>query len=89
MMSKRKRFIITSTVLALGFVWHRILPPDSLKFYGIGLLSLITALLFIWSLREGLAFNFSLTILVLPVLLTLGWAFFGFFFLRQYLHGFQ
>lgn len=77
MMSKRKRFIITSTVLALGFVGIQFLS-DSVKFYGIGLLSLITALLFIWSLREGLALNFSLTVLILPVLFTLGVGLFWF-----------
>lgn len=76
-MSKRRRFIITSILLSLGFVGIQFLP-ETFRFISIGLLALLTFLLFYWSLRDGLGFNMTLTTLVLPVLFTLGVGLFWF-----------
>src|SRR3989344_6959494 len=76
-MSKRKRFIITSVILSLGFIGVRILP-DSYRFLSIGALGIITAVLFVWSLREGLGLNLTLLSLILPTFFTLGVGLFWF-----------
>ena len=76
-MSKRKRFIITSLVLALGFFGVQVLD-DSLRFPAIAGLSLGTILLFVWSLREGLGFNMTLLSLILPFSFTVGVGLFWF-----------
>lgn len=76
-MSKRKRFLVTSLLLTLGFGGIQFLE-QSYKFFGIGGLSLLTLILFYWSLKEGLAFNLTLLSLILPVFFTLGVGFFWF-----------
>ena len=76
-MSKRRRFIITSILLSLGFVAIQFLP-DNFRFISIGLLAVLIFLLFYWSLRDGLGFNMTLMTLVLPVLFTLGVGLFWF-----------
>lgn len=76
-MTKRKRFLVTSLLLTLGFAGVQFLE-QSYKFWGIGGLSFLTLILFYWSLREGLAFNLTLLSLVLPVFFTLGVGFFWF-----------
>jgi hypothetical protein len=76
-MSKRKRFLVTSLLLTIGFAGVQFLE-QSYKFLGIGALSILTLVLFYWSLKEGLSFNLTLLSLILPFLFTLGVGFFWF-----------
>ena len=70
-MSKRQRFVISSIILSLGFVAIRVFNIEW-RFQAIGALSLLTILLSIWSLREGLAGIEWLMILLLPPMYTAG-----------------
>jgi hypothetical protein len=70
-MSKRRRFIITSVLLSLGFVAIQFLT-DQNRFWAIGVLGLATIVLFAWSLFEGLGKNMTLLTLFLPTIFTLG-----------------
>ena len=70
-MSKRRRFVITSLVLSLGFVAIQFLT-DQNRFWAIGVLGISTIILFVWSLFEGLALNMTLLTLALPGIFTLG-----------------
>jgi hypothetical protein len=76
-MSKRKRFVITSMILSLGFVGIQMVD-ERMKFLAIGILSFLTLVLFLWSLREGLNKDMTLLTLVLPAMFTLGVGFFWF-----------
>src|SRR3990170_3678332 len=75
--TKRKRFVITSIILALGFIALQ-LVGESNRFLSIGTLSALTIILFVWSLFEGLGLNWTLLTLVLPFLFTLGVGLFWF-----------
>lgn len=77
-MSKRKRFIATSIVLSLGFIGIQQFVPDSYRFIAIGTLGLLTIILFVWGLWEGLGRNMTLLSLILPVSFTLGVGLFWF-----------
>jgi hypothetical protein len=77
-MSKRKRFVITSLVLAIGFFILQFIDVQNYKFIGIGILGFLTLLLFIWSLREGLGRNPTLLVLILPFAFTISVGFFWF-----------
>jgi len=70
-MSKRRRFVITSTILCLGFVAIQFLN-DQNRFWAIGVLGLATIILFMWSLFEGLGRDMTLLTLILPTIFTLG-----------------
>ena len=70
-MSKRKRFIITSLLLSLGFAGIQFLE-NQYRFYAIGALTLLTIILFFWSLREGIGKNMTVLTLVLPAFFTAG-----------------
>lgn len=70
-MSKRRRFVITSIILSLGFVAIQFLT-DQNRFWAIGVLGIATIALFVWSLFEGLGRNMTLLTLVLPTIFTLG-----------------
>jgi hypothetical protein len=63
--------------LSLGFVGIQFLDNEY-KLLAIGGLGLITALLFTWSLFEGLGLNMTLLALIVPVLFTLGVGMFWF-----------
>jgi hypothetical protein len=76
-MDKRKKFIITSLALSLGFVLINFLDQQY-RFLIIGGLAAATILLFSWSLFEGLGFNTTLLTLILPTLFTLGIGLFWF-----------
>ena len=76
-LSKRKRFLITSFVLSLGFLGVQFLP-EQYKFFGLGLHAFLTVIFFAWSLFEGLDWNATLLTLVLPFFYTLGVGFFWF-----------
>lgn len=69
-MSKRRRFVITSAILSLGFVGIQFLTLY--KIPAIFVLALVTLALFYWSLREGLGANMTLLTLILPALFTVG-----------------
>ena len=70
-MSKRRRFVITSLLLSLGFIAIQFLN-DQNRFWAIGALGLLTIILFAWSLLESLGKNMTLLVLVLPTIFTLG-----------------
>lgn len=76
-MSKRKRFIITSVLLSLGFVGIQFVESQY-RFFAIGGLGILTLILFIWSLKEGLGMNLTLLALVLPTFFTVGVGLFWF-----------
>lgn len=70
-MSKRRRFLTTSALLALGFIGIQFLT-DQNRFWAIGVLGLATIILFFWSLFAGLGKNMTLLTLLLPAIFTLG-----------------
>lgn len=76
-MSKRRRFLITSTILSLGFLGIQFLT-DQNRFLAIGILGVLTSLLFAWSLWESLGRNMTLLTLLLPSFFTLGVGIFWF-----------
>lgn len=76
-MSKRLRFIVSSLLLSGGFIWIQFLD-DLYKFYGIGLLVILTGIFSIWSFFEGLGKNMTILALILPILFTLGVGIFWF-----------
>lgn len=76
-MSKRRRFIITSILLSLGFIGIQYLP-DTYRFVSIAGLGVSTILLFIWSLSGGLSKDATLLTLILPFLFTTGVGLFWF-----------
>jgi len=76
-MSKRRKFILTSVILSLGFIAIQFFD-DRFRIPAIGLLSLVTCGLLTWSLVEGLGFDMTLLTLVLPVFFTAGVGFFWF-----------
>lgn len=77
MLSKRRKFVITSLALSLGFLVINFLDNQYRMWY-IGGLTLLTILFFVWSLIEGLAFDATLLTLILPELFTLGVGLFWF-----------
>lgn len=77
MLSKRRKFVITSLALSLGFLVINFLDNQYRMWY-IGGLTLLTILFFVWSLIEGLAFNATLLTLILPGFFTLGVGLFWF-----------
>ena len=76
-MGKRRRFLITSFLLSLGFVAVQFLN-DVNRFWAIGLLALFAIVLFVWSLWGTLGKNMTLLTLILPALFTLGVGIFWF-----------
>jgi hypothetical protein len=76
-MQKSKKYIIASFLLSFGFALINIYITQY-KFLGIGLLSLSSAALFIWCLKDGMGLNATLLTLILPVLFTLGVGLFWF-----------
>ncbi len=77
MITKRVKYVLTSVLLALGFVGVGFLP-DNLRLFGICGLSLATLVMFVWFLWEGLGINATLFTLVLPVFFTVGVGLFWF-----------
>lgn len=76
-MSKRRRFVITSILLSLGFIAIQFLN-DQNRFWTIGALAVLTIVLFAWSLWDNLAKDMTLLTLVLPGMFTLGVGIFWF-----------
>lgn len=69
--------MITAALLSLGFIGIQFLT-DQNRFWSIGVLSLLTILLFLWSLWEGLGRNMTLLTLILPAIFTAGVGIFWF-----------
>lgn len=76
-MSKRRRFLITSILLSLGFMGIQLLT-DQNRFWAIGILGFLAMALFGWSLWEGLGKDMTLLTLVLPTIFTFGVGIFWF-----------
>jgi len=76
-MSKRKKFVLTSLLLSLGFVGIQFLD-NQFRIPAIGALSLLTAGLFAWSLYEGLGLDMTILTIVLPTVFTAGVGLFWF-----------
>lgn len=76
-MSKRRRFLITSILLAFGFIGIQFLR-DQNRFWAIGALGVLSVVLFTWSLWEGLGRDMTFLTLVLPTVFTLGVGLFWF-----------
>lgn len=76
-MSKRRRFVIASMLLSLGFVAIQYLT-DQNRFWAIGILGISTIILFAWSLWGTLGKNMTLLTLVLPTIFTVGVGIFWF-----------
>lgn len=70
-MTKRRKFLIVSFILSLGFVGIQFLD-NPYKIYVIFVLSFITSILFLWSLWEGIDKNSTLLTLILPAFFTAG-----------------
>lgn len=70
-MSKRRRFVATSLLLSLGFIGIQFLT-DQNRFWAVGVLGVLTIILFLWSLWEGLGTNMTISTLVLPTMFTFG-----------------
>lgn len=70
-MSKRQKFIISSLVLAGGLLVIQTLEPE-FRYQAIFALTLVSALLTLWSLREALSGIRFLTTALLPTLFTAG-----------------
>lgn len=75
---KRKRFIISSTILSLILLSVQLLQEQSYKFIAIGVIGIFSILLFWWSLKEGLKTKISFLILILPIYYSVGTALFWF-----------
>ncbi len=76
-MNKRQKFVFTSILLSFGFIGINLID-NSYRFWAVLGLSLVTLILFIFSLWEGLGINATLLTLVLPTLFTLGVGLFWF-----------
>jgi hypothetical protein len=76
-MSKRKRFILTSVLLSLGFIGIQ-LVDFKFRYPSIFALTIFTVILFSWSLKEGLGKNLTLLTLILPAMFTLSIGLFWF-----------
>ena len=70
-LSKRKRFIITAVILTLGLLAIQLFGI-TWRYQAIAVLSVLTYLLSAWSLSEGINGVEWFTVLILPVLFTIG-----------------
>ena len=76
-LDKRKKYVITSIVLSFGFAAFQLINAE-MRFLAIGVLGILTLLLFAWSLLEGLGKNATLLTLVLPAMFSIGVGLFWF-----------
>lgn len=70
-LSKRKKFVLTSIILALGLLITQIIKTDH-RYEAIFILSLCSLLFSLWCLWEGLSGITFITVLLLPPLYTAG-----------------
>lgn len=78
LLDKRKRFLVCSLILSLVLFSIQLVNDQSFKFVAIGLLGILSFILFWWSLREGIKSKISLLVIVLPVYYSVGVALFWF-----------
>lgn len=78
LIDKRKRFIISSFILSSVLVSVQLVQEQIYKFGIIGIIGILSIILFWWSLREGLRNKISLLILILPIYYSVGSALFWF-----------
>lgn len=76
-MSKRRRFVITSLLLSLGFIGIQFLT-DQNRFLSIAILGVLTIFLLSWAMWESLGRNTTLLTLILPTIFTIGVGIFWF-----------
>jgi hypothetical protein len=76
-MTKRKKFLLSSLLLSLGFVGVQSVP-DQYRVVSIVLLSLSTAIFTYWCLKGGLGWDMTLMVFILPLFFTIGVGFFWF-----------
>jgi hypothetical protein len=76
-MTKRRKFLLTSFLLSLGFIGIQFLD-NQYKIPGIFGLSLVTVPFLFWSLKEGMGWNMTLLTLILPAFFTAGVGIFWF-----------
>jgi hypothetical protein len=84
-MSKRKKFVFTSLVLAVGLLVITSLVDLEMRYLTIAALGLLALILAFWSLREGLTGIEWLTIPILPFGYTVSVALFYFLLPSQFL----
>ena len=70
-LSKRHQFVLVTALLTMGLLFTQLLKSDS-RFTIVGALAIATYFLSAWSLREDLSGVKWLTLLVLPMMYTLG-----------------
>lgn len=71
-MTKRQKFVLSSLLLASGFVLVQYFVETGFRYQTIGLLTLLTVIFSGWSLKDGLGRNATLLALVLPTFFTAG-----------------
>src|SRR3989344_5122032 len=70
-MTKRQKFVISSLLLASGFLMMQFFVVTSFRYQTIAGLTFLTAVFGVWSFWEGLGRNSTLLSFVLPTLFTL------------------
>lgn len=68
-MTKRQKFVISSMVLVLGFLFIQFLDFNY-RYYSIASLSLLSLLLTVWAIKDSLGLNATLLSVILPVFFT-------------------
>jgi len=76
-MTKRVKIVLTSLLLAIGFLLIQTVPNLN-RFLGIFILCFFSLLFSWWSIRESISFNATLLTLILPIYFTLGVGLFWF-----------
>lgn len=76
--SKKRRFLVSSVILSADLFTIQLLNDQVYKFIDIGVLGILTFILFWWSLKEGIKTRISYLILTLPVFYSIGIALFWF-----------
>ncbi|OGY07811.1 MAG: hypothetical protein A2782_01565 [Candidatus Blackburnbacteria bacterium RIFCSPHIGHO2_01_FULL_43_15b] len=71
-MTKRQKFVLSSLLLASGFVLMQYFVETGFRYQTIALLTILTAVFSYWSLKEALGRNATLLTLVLPTFFTAG-----------------
>lgn len=71
-MTKRQKFVISSLVLALGFLLVQFFVETSFRYHAIAGLTLVAPVLCLWSLSGWLGRDARLLVLVLPAFFTAG-----------------
>lgn len=76
-LNKRQKIVISAVLLTIGLISTQMVNFD-LRFRFLGGLSILTYILSLWSLREGINLTKAFILMILPTLFTLGVASFYF-----------